>query len=352
MPATIINGAKFEVVSVETLSHYTTSISPKVPGTAYFIRDVKKIIVDGVAYGFTPDDINSSLIMGMLQAASTNSIAITLYFNDDDKIVLEAEARIAPTAAKAWQLTDKATYDAASTKRQVTTLAPYGSTSTFLTQAEAQFAASGETVGNVGRGTQLYGVCIIDDIGTPGYTAAACSSAGGTFVQDYFYAIVVGTEGTNLLKLSTNGLYVATSDIQTLIDATIAAGLGVTIAPIVSGKVPAEYIPGSVDDVLDVYIRNSFTSPASDWFSKTGTAGIASQGGAALPADDKMTNRLYNVVGVNTDGEVAKYLNSVWRWSGSNWVNVSNPNLKTINGQSVVGSGDLDIMTTWEVITS
>ena len=355
MAINISPNAKFNVAIVETQALYDAIVG-KVASTAYFVVESKKIYVDGVAYGFNETDITMLMVLRYLGFASTDSIDMSLSIVDN-KVVFNADIRLVPSANRYWSLTDEETYNAGSTKVTATTSSPYIKTSNFLDSLEGQYPAAGRTVGDVARGEW--------DV-TPEPSQPL-----------YFYAIVMGnsTTETNLIKLSTDGLYILESDIQALIDdsiekdvdsrvgnptgcyidgvyngthttegaCTTAGGVWKTgIASIgTDGKIPSGQLPSYVDDVIEVYIRSSQVEFSPVWFS------LISISGAALTPE---SGKIYSVIGVPSGSEL--YLNATFRWGGSAYVNISNPNLKTIDNNSLYGTGNLSIGTYWEVVES
>ena len=79
-----------------------------------------------------------------------------------------------------------------------------------------------------------------------------------------------------------------------------------TVAPIVDGTIPSQYIPGQMDEVLDCYIVGD-TPFAVDWLSKQVS------GTPITPQSSK----LYIIL---TEGD---YVRRIYRWSGSTYVEVS-----------------------------
>lgn len=143
----------------------------------------------------------------------------------------------------------------------------------------------------------------------------------------------------------------------------IARALAASKAGLVNGKVPAEYLPSYVDEAVDAYVIEGATEFSSGWLSLT-------SGGSALTPD---ASKIYNIV---SQGDFNHW---TFRWTGSTYAVVyavtpegvfvtseqlaaalttkqdvltSGTNIKTINGESVLGAGDLQINASISVDTS
>ena len=293
----------------------------KDPATAYYIRDVQKIVVDGIYYGFNTTDINSTLLFNLIQAVDSNSIDLSL--NDiDGKVKINASVRISSAGAsnKSWVAAVSTDVPIVETVSD----ASITSTANLIIWLGNNKPASNYAAGDVIRGSD------------------------GSLPVTYYYAKVQMT-GTpnNLLSVTTEGLVVSKSDVQDLIDDSINAavtsklGQAGGIATLDGGgKVPSTQLPSYVDDVIEAYIRTGQTDFVNAWLSLTGI------GGTALTPE---TGKIYSIIGVPSGKET--FLNATFRWGGSAYVNIANPNLKTLNGESLVGSGNISIAQ-WTVVNS
>ena len=79
------------------------------------------------------------------------------------------------------------------------------------------------------------------------------------------------------------------------------------------GKVPASQLPSYVDDVKDAYIVSGATALSAGWLSET-------DGGSALTPE---TDKIYVVL------SSGKYANKTYRWSGTAYVAIANPDVAT-----------------------
>lgn len=117
--------------------------------------------------------------------------------------------------------------------------------------------------------------------------------------------------------LVTAGEDLVASDIPDLSETYIAVtqkGVNNGVASLgADGKVPASQLPSYVDDVKDAYIVSGATALSAGWLSET-------DGGSALtPEKDK----IYVIL------SSGKYANKTYRWSGSAYVAIANPDVAT-----------------------
>ncbi len=97
--------------------------------------------------------------------------------------------------------------------------------------------------------------------------------------------------------------------------ASTEKGANSGVAPLnASGKIDSQYLPSYVDDVIECYVVDGYEALSANWLSKT------NGGNPLLPEGDK----IYIVL---SSGD---YLNKVYRWGGTAYVNIS-------------GSGDIDL---------
>lgn len=314
----ITNGDLYKVVEVAQLTTYE-GLSVKDPATAYYIKDVKKIVVNGIYYGFNSDDVNSDLLVALFDTVDTNSIDLSIS-NIGGQLKISAVVRVsnAGGASKAW-------IAAISTDTPI--VETVSDASITSTAALITWLGTNRPVANYALGDVIKG-------------------SDGTLPVTYYYAKVSASGSTdNLLTVTTAGLLVSKATIQGLIDAAIQAqvldllGQPDGIPTLDSGgKVPPSQLPSYVDDVIEAYIRTGQTDFVSTWLSLTSISG------AALTPE---TGKIYSIIGVPAGKEI--YQNASFRWGGSAYVNIANPNLKTLNGESLTGTGNISIAQ-WTVI--
>lgn len=73
----ITTGQELKMVQVSTLAKYN-DIANKDSGTLYWVVGAKKIYLDGVAYGFSEDDVTLSLLQARLSGDATGTIPVTV----------------------------------------------------------------------------------------------------------------------------------------------------------------------------------------------------------------------------------------------------------------------------------
>lgn len=265
----ITNGQYFNVVQVSTLAKYN-DITSKLPNTAYWVVEVKKIYLDGTPYGFSSDDITATILSGLLESLDSTSIGFTLSIVSG-KVRITGAVKLA-TSVRQWVLSNATDYANASTKYNMGD--SFNNEAEFVSSVNSTYPPASSTLGAVARGSD------------------------GTLPLFYWYRKLTGTS-PNLLKSDSTGLNILQSDVEDLIVAMLNAnifnikGVAGGFAELDSGgKVPTTQLPSYVDDILEYATLTGF------------------------PATGE-TGKIY----------VAQDTGKVYRWTGTAFVNIATGNL-------------------------
>ena len=126
------------------------------------------------------------------------------------------------------------------------------------------------------------------------------------------------TAGTNTTQIATTA-YVTTavSNAASNYVATSSVGAASGVCPLDSNsKIDSQYLPGYVDDVIEVYPRTGQTELSSTWLS-------ISSGGSALTPE---TGKIYVLMSASTNYAA----NSEFRWGGSTYVQLNDSGCSAI----------------------
>lgn len=336
----IATGNLFKVVEVATQALYT-AIAVKDPATAYYVRETKKIIVDSIEYGFNPADITSTILFNLLESVDTDTIDLTIT-NEGGKVKVSASVKVEPIGTTGFKLI---WYSSPSDG-----LAAYNAT-----DLDGRISTTTNTTGGEDRST-VVAAAIYAGTSTPSNAGWIYSDwfslANGNDVivrdqTDMAYEYYKMVPGDNLIEVSSTGLSVRKLVIQDMIDDSIDAAvtnkLGVAngIATLgADGLIPSAQLPSYVDDIIDVIIRTGQSSV----FTAARFANLAD--GAGGTAITPTSGKIYNEYsGPSTP------TNKIYRWSGTAYVEIRDPNLKTLNNETLYGTGNISIAQ-WTVVSS
>jgi hypothetical protein len=418
----IAQGADFNVQLVETVALYN-NIATKNPATAYFIPEIQKIIVDNIAYGFSEDDLTASMISSFLSGGTTNTAVVNFTLDGSGNIIASVGVRVSSSGSagdEVWSGVSEQDYIHTYQDGAISSEANF---LTFLGTISETYSIGDVVRGSVGGVVKDYEqtlessgiVATVADTLFADYAAfetyleantdyyASNFNLGdvvrgyttGTFAPlyakvidnaTYYYAELTGytTASDNLISVESDGLFVDSGVIQGLIDDS--TGITFTGTNTVKAYVDSEVanVQSDVDDVIDA-ILGSGTGGAFDpgtdelvtihYLIDSGTSKIKA---TLLPSYVDDVIEVADYASLPATGETGKIYvtiddNVSYRWSGSAYFELSNPNLisfndsdgnsydlvsddlyvKTINGNSILdtSSGDLSICQ-WTVTTT
>ena len=95
----VTNNSAFKVAYVSTMAKYN-SITTKDPGTLYWVADVRKVYLDGVAYGFSESDITPAMLENLIwgeilgERGDSSTVQITVRDGGDGKLYIGGQVRM------------------------------------------------------------------------------------------------------------------------------------------------------------------------------------------------------------------------------------------------------------------
>lgn len=150
-------------------------------------------------------------------------------------------------------------------------------------------------------------------------------SVGTTTVQSLEYYSITDTNSDSVLLPTSNALSALMTQLNAVIADKIdcsAKGAADGVAPLnLNAKIPSEYLPSYVDDVIEAYPVSGATALSAGWLSET-------SGGSALTPE---AGKIYVLMADSGDYSA----NTQFRWGGSAYVKLNDGGVSSITNAEI-----------------